>query len=122
MRGQATGAIIENFVSDRELSYEVKAVMGRGPLLEAYKGYVAVLLGSNNGVSSPFKVPSREGITERATARLDVCQQPYTEEKGLFRPKLYVVGCPALGSFAVNPTVANQLQNAFQDQVNLTQF
>ncbi len=121
MRGQATGTIQEAYTAS--ISYESRALMGKGALRDAYDGTIATLVGENGGVSSPFKIPEQERpIAERAKARLDECESPYTKDHGIFRPKLFVTGCPALGRFALSPSVAVLYQNMFQQQVNLNTF
>jgi len=112
---QATGEI--NAIVSGEITYVVRAVMGKGALLDDFNGTAGVLVDDNNKPSLPMKFPGNHEskALERYTEKIDSCDGPIIEVRGLFRKKRYITGCSALGSVAIrNPTIKNRILRAAQ--------
>lgn len=97
MRGTATGNLIATV--DGDISY--KTFGG-----EQFSGKAGVLVDENGGLSEPIAMPSAESSKQRLFAIVEDCQEPITKEKGIFRKREVVVGCPAIGRLAMsNPQI-----------------
>lgn len=111
MRGEMEGEI------DKLYSTPVHAAVKMfGRTLSQDSGTVAFLTDAHNNVSMPFGMPQGDSqeVMQKIVARVDVCTSPYTVEKGLFRKRTYVTGCPALGKLAIQPP---QLEYALFNRV-----
>jgi hypothetical protein len=114
MRNTARGNIVG--VVSSNSSFTVRAMMGRGAIIEQHNGLIGSLVDDNNGVSMPMKFPRVADPLEAMTRyreHIDQCESPYTEIRGVFRKHEYVTGCRALGDVAIRDEgVINLMLNA----------
>ncbi|HLB66164.1 MAG TPA: hypothetical protein VJJ78_01025 [Candidatus Saccharimonadales bacterium] len=110
LRGKCSGKIDNWFFGYVE--YESRAVMGHGPLLSKYNGQVGVFADEFGNPSEPLFFPSNR-TPEQMIGMIANCDSPITEERGIIRKRLYVVGCSALGGFAITqPDLINYVKTS----------